>query len=267
MKISVIIPTYKPKDYFWECLDSLISQTIARENFEVIIVLNGCKDPWLKLIKDYIETYMYGMNINLIVTELAGVSNARNLALNVAKGEYITFIDDDDYVSPAYLQQLYDKAAPDTISLCYPYAFNDGKPDIQLSYSITSAYDKWTDKRSVRLSCTVRKYFSGPCMKLIPMNFIHDRRFNPAFCNGEDSLFMFLISDRFDRFAFTDETAIYYRRFRTGSAVTSHRSRWQTIRNSILMICEYTKIFFRDMPHYNFEFYVTRVLASVRSMI
>ena len=122
-KISIIIPTYKPQTYIWECLDSLRNQTFAKDKFEVIIVLNGCINPWKCQIEDYIANKMQGMNVNFIHTEQRGVSNARNLALDLVKGEYVTFIDDDDFVSPSYLEELYVKASPDTISLCYPYAF------------------------------------------------------------------------------------------------------------------------------------------------
>ena len=124
--ISVIIPTYKPQSYIWECLESLVNQTFPRRHFEVILVLNGCTEPWKSQIEDYISKKMLGMNVNFIHTRQGGVSNARNIALDAAIGEYVTFIDDDDFVSEHYLEKLYAKASTDTISLCYPYAFNDG---------------------------------------------------------------------------------------------------------------------------------------------
>lgn len=161
MQISVIIPTYKPQAYIYECLGSLAAQTIDKSLFEVIVILNGCCEPYYLQLQEFIASEMPGVNVNLLQTDTPGVSNARNVGLDVVCGQYVTFIDDDDYVSPAYLEQLYAKAAPDTISLCYPYAFNDGEPDIQRPYPITSAYDKWADKLPVRLSSTVRKYFSG----------------------------------------------------------------------------------------------------------
>ena len=119
MYISVIIPTYKPKAYLWECLDSLIIQSFPKEDFEVILVLNGCDEPYKSAIENYISTKMQRMNINFINTKQGGVSNARNLGLDVARGKYITFIDDDDYISSSYLQDLFNIANRDTISLCY----------------------------------------------------------------------------------------------------------------------------------------------------
>ena len=178
-----------------------------------------------------------------------------------AKGEYITFIDDDDYISECYLEELYANAAQDTISLCYPYAFNDGNPNIQLSYGITEAYEYCIRKGCNSISSKVRKFFSGPCMKLIPMSYIQDKRFNVNFKNGEDCIFMFLISNKFQKMAFTSKNAIYYRRFREGSAVTTERSKKEQIQNSLKCMNEYTKIFLRG--NYSLYFYASRIVAEI----
>lgn len=82
MDISVIIPTYKPQSYIWECLDSLKNQTFAKERFEIILVLNGCREPYYSQIHAYIENNLHGYNVNFIQTDQGGVSNARNIALD-----------------------------------------------------------------------------------------------------------------------------------------------------------------------------------------
>lgn len=264
MKISVIIPTYKPKDYIWECLDSLIAQTFPKEDFEIVLVLNGCSEPW----KSQIESYISGkpLNFKFIHTERGGVSNARNVALDVATGDYVTFIDDDDYVSPRYLEELYLISSEDTIGISYPFAFNDSEPQKQLSYEMTSLYEKEfsIDKKAYPRA---RKFFSGPWMKLIKMSFIQGRRFDARFKNGEDSIFMFLISDRFKYIRFADKSACYYRRFRDGSAVTTKRNRWTIILNEINKMITYSCIYWRNPKHYCLSFYLTRLLGAVRCMI
>lgn len=267
MKISVIIPTYKPQDYLWECLDSLVAQTFPKDDFEVILVLNGCAEPYKSAIEKYIVEKMQVMNINFIHTDVGGVSNARNLALDQVRGEFVTFIDDDDFVSPKYLELLYEKADAETISLCYPYAFNDGYVDTRLSYFLNSVYEEFHQKNNLRISYKVRKYFSGPCMKFIPMNFIQERRFDVRFKYGEDSLFMFLISDKFKKFAFTNKDAIYYRRYRSGSAVTSKRKRIDVFTNGIKQIGVYFLYFIRNPFKYNLKFFLTRILASIHGIL
>ena len=262
MKISVIIPTYKPAEYIWECLDSLEKQTFPKDDFEVILVLNGCKEPYNTQIIEYIDKS--NIQYNYIQTDQGGVSNARNIALDLAKGEYITFIDDDDFISPSYLEELYAKSSIDKIALCYPYAFKDGGK-LQLLYGITRQYEKrLSDGLQKFQKC--RKYFSGPWMKLIHRDVICDRRFDVRFKNGEDSLYMFLISNRFKYVEFTSREAIYYRRVRDDSAMRN-RSLYDKLCNGMLLMLEYTKIYLGGMLGYSFSFYLTRMLATIKGMM
>ena len=263
--ISVIIPTYRPQAYIWECLLSLATQTLPKNLYEIIIVLNGCNEPFHSQIQQYIIDYLPAHQVQLIQTDTGGVSNARNLGLDAAKGDYITFIDDDDYISPTYLEELYTLADENTIVLAYPYAFNDGKPNIQLPYRITNAYDYCIKYNCQTIASKARKFFSGPCMKLIPVSCIQDRRFDTRFRNGEDSLFMFLISDKFKILTFTSKNAIYYRRYRMGSASFSLNF-FQRLKNFIRLSIAYTRIYFSDIKQYNFNFYITRMMGSIRSI-
>lgn len=263
MKISVIVPTYRPQGYLWECLDSVYNQTFAKLDYELVLVLNGCDEPFHSQIEDWLDNHS-DLQVQFFQTDEGGVSNARNIALDNAKGEYITFIDDDDLISPSYLQELYDNAAPDTVSLCYPYAFNDGHIEKQLPYSITKAYDYICKHKCKKLSSMVRKYFSGPCMKLIPMSFIHGRRFDVRFRNGEDSLFMFLISDKIKKIAFTSKDATYYRRYRDNSAYTRGKTKREIISNKMSMIKAYISIYLKNPQKYSLFFFITRLLGTLR---
>ena len=151
MKISVIVPTYKPQAYLWECLDSIYNQTFPKNEYELILVLNGCNEPYNSQIKEWFSKHS-DLQVQYFQTDEGGVSNARNIALDNSKGDYLTFIDDDDLISPFYLQELYDTVAPDVVSLCYPYAFNDGVIEKQLPYGITYAYDYYMEHKCTSLS-------------------------------------------------------------------------------------------------------------------
>lgn len=262
MKISVIIPTYKPQCYLWDCLDSLVNQTFIKEDFEVILVLNGCEKPYKSKIEKYVSTKMQGMNVNFIHTLQGGVSNARNMGLDVANGEYVTFVDDDDFVSPTYLEELYQKASPSVISLCYPLSFIDGTNNYK-PYLITQNYEK-NKGRNICNYKYARKYFSGPVYKLIHRDIIGNRRFDVRFQNGEDALFMFCISDKFQDVAFTSKNAVYYRRVRSDSAVSRKKGSKRIIINVFNLIEAYCSIYFKNPIQYNFSFYATRILGAIR---
>lgn len=100
--ITIIIPVFNVENYIRECLESLFSQTYT--NFELIIVNDGSTDNSLKIIKEYIDEYPE--KIVLLNQENQGVSEARNLANNYIRGDYLIYIDPDDYLHPDYLKKL-----------------------------------------------------------------------------------------------------------------------------------------------------------------
>lgn len=263
MKISVIIPTYKPQTYLDECLESLDKQTFGKDFYEVLIILNGEKEPYATDIQEKLSRYSFYSEF--FYTPVAGVSNARNIGLDNARGEYVCFIDDDDYVSPAYLEKLYESASPNVVSLCRPQAFLDETRDY-VRYGTTETYDRFSEGDFVSPS-KVRKFFNGPCMKLISMSFIQGRRFDIRFKNGEDSLFMFLISDKMKRCRLASPQAIYYRRFRQNSAMTRDRSIKEVLINSLRMIAEYTRIYLSAPNRYSFVFYFYAIRGAVAAVV
>lgn len=265
LKISVIVPSFKPGVYLWECLDSLGRQTLSKQEFEVILVLNGCKEPYDCRIHEYLERHS-DLKVVYIQTDQMGVSNARNMALDIANGEYVAFIDDDDYVSPSYLEELYSVSSHNTVGLCYPFSFKDGTPQEQISYPITETYNKLANRGRQPFEKS-RKFFSGPCMKLIYAGIIQDRRFNVNYQNGEDSLFMFLISNQFEYVDYTSTNAVYYRRYRVNSAVTRKRKPSEIIKNRLSLIASYSSIYIRHPREYRLSFYLTRLIAAIHNMI
>ena len=265
MTISVIIPTYKPKEYFWTCLESLSQQTLPYNRYEVIIILNGCSEPWKSQIEDFIASEMSGVNVIFIHTDIPGVSNARNLGIDAMHGHYVFFLDDDDYLSLTCLQEMLSLQTGNVVVECYPYAFNDGDELVkQQSYVLTDAYEYCIKHKCLRLNSPARRFFSGPCMKLIPYEYIGSRRFDTRFKNGEDSLFMFSISDKIKDIVYTSKDAVYYRRYREGSALNLHRSKLERIKNVLKSIKVYTSFYIKG--GYSTYFFATRILAELRNV-
>lgn len=264
MEISVIIPTYKPQNYLYECLRSLNNQTFDKTKYETIVVLNGCCEPYKSQIIRFIREQST-CNIRLIQTESAGVSNARNLGLCEAKGEYFVFVDDDDFVSSCYLEELFNCSDEDTIGLCYPLQFLEGTDDYN-PYYITKYYNRLVNVGVVDFY-KADGYFGGPVYKMIHRGIINKRTFNTKYQNGEDTLFMFLISDRMKKVSFTSRNAIYYRRIRAESATQSKKKIKAILKNRFCLMQEFTKLYFSDVKNYNFRFYLKFMSGSIKAII
>ncbi len=100
--ISVIVPVYNVENYIRKCIDSILKQTYS--DYELILVDDGSTDSSSNICKEYKFKHS---NIQLIEKPNGGLSDARNAGVAVAKGQYITFIDSDDYVNEDYLKVLY----------------------------------------------------------------------------------------------------------------------------------------------------------------
>ena len=213
------------------------------------------------MIDDYISRNMSDMNITFIQTNIGGVSNARNIGLDLAQGEYITFVDDDDYISPSYLEELNNLASHDVVAISNAKAFYDENRE-PAPYGLDKYYSIYSKEKGVQKFYKCRKFFSGPVMKLIHRDIIGDRRFDVRFKNGEDNLFLFLISNRLRFVKFAPENAIYYRRYRANSAMQRPRSCKDKIKNSTKIVCEYISIYAKG--GYSLAFFCTRILAEIK---
>ena len=100
--ISIIIPIYQVEKYLHRCVDSVIDQTYS--NLEIILVDDGSLDNCPKICDEYAKK---DKRIKVIHKKNGGLSDARNKGLSIMKGEYVSFIDSDDYVEKDYIEYLY----------------------------------------------------------------------------------------------------------------------------------------------------------------
>ena len=97
-KYSVIIPNYNKEKYVKECLDSIFNQTLSKDMYEVIVIDDGSTDNSLDIIKNY--------DVKLLRTNRKRAGGARNVGIDAAQGEYIIFVDSDDYL---YSNEVFEK--------------------------------------------------------------------------------------------------------------------------------------------------------------
>ena len=123
--VSVIVPIYKVEKYMHRCVDSIINQTYKK--IEIILVDDGSPDSCGKICDEYAEK---DNRIKVIHKENGGLSDARNAGIDIAKGNYLTFIDSDDYVTEDYVEFLLNllKESDADMSVCkHTIVYNDSK--------------------------------------------------------------------------------------------------------------------------------------------
>ena len=108
IKLSIIVPVYNTEQYLEKCLDSLVKQTL--KEIEIILINDGSPDNSEVIIKKYLKMYN---NIKYIKKDNGGLSSARNEGLKHVQGEYIGFVDSDDYVKVDMFEKMYNKIIKD----------------------------------------------------------------------------------------------------------------------------------------------------------
>lgn len=265
LKASVIIPTYKPQDYIYECMHSVLHQSYPPENYEIIVIINGCDQPYRDSLSDFIDSIsLPSHNIHLLQTDQGGVSNARNIGLDEAQGEYILFLDDDDYISPTYIESLVSCATPNSIVAAKLSLFDDQTRQ-EIQTALTKAYDTASEqiKKNPLTLYSGRRLLSAVGGKAIPRKLIGNLRFNPNFALGEDSLFITTLTKRMHSILLAPPHAIYYVRQRNNSASRRPISNYSQISNALRLAWQYTRMYLSDIPHNNLKFYLTRIAASL----
>ena len=123
MKVSVIVPVYNTKDYLDKCLDSLINQTL--EDMEIIVINDGSKENVEDIITKYKDKIVYIKNTN------HGIGYSRNLGIKKAKGEYIGFVDSDDYVNRDMYLDYYNYAKENDLDIVVADYYRCGQDGIR----------------------------------------------------------------------------------------------------------------------------------------
>ena len=124
-KVSVIVPVYKVEEYIDVCINSIINQSY--KNLEIILIDDGSPDKCGKICDNYCKI---DNRIKVIHQENGGLSSARNAGILKATGDYLVFIDSDDYVNPLYIEKLYDtiKSTNTLIGACNYKNIYDNEP-------------------------------------------------------------------------------------------------------------------------------------------
>ena len=215
-KISVIVPVYNVEAYLERCVESILQQTYT--HFELILINDGSTDSSGQICDHLASQYE---NIKVYHIENAGVSNARNMGIQLATGSWVTFIDSDDLVTQDYLATL--ASAVEGVNVGFVIApLHHIKNGIVTDLpSHSGKTELWSTEETMKeLLMTTRTSFF-PVAKLFKRDLLADEKFNTNYHLAEDALFLteLLLKTRCSC-VFIDKP-VYYYDHREGSATTS----------------------------------------------
>ena len=172
MFFSVVVPVYNVEKYLAECVDSVLRQTFA--DFELILVDDGSKDASGALCDEYAAK---DSRVKVIHKENGGLSDARNVGTAAAVGDYVVYIDSDDYVADSdFLEKIYEKAKNGTDIICYKFKkfYEDSKTFGECDFAFPDLSECETFADRIRYLVKTNSFYCSAWSKSIKLSLLRD---------------------------------------------------------------------------------------------
>lgn len=238
-KISVIVPVYNVEAYLERCVESILHQTYT--NFELILINDGSTDSSGQICDQLAHQ---NENIKVYHIENAGVSNARNIGIQLATGVWITFVDSDDFVTKDYLATLASAVEGGNVGFVIAPLHHIKNGIVTDLPPYSGRKELWSTEETMKELLMTTKTSFFPVAKLFKRDLLVDEKFNTDYHLAEDALFLteLLLKTRCSS-VFIDKP-IYYYDHREGSATTSvNRYVFDTIKVYMRIIAQVSQVF------------------------
>ena len=230
-KVTVVIPIYNADKYLDKCLNSIVNQTF--KDIEIIAINDNSTDNTLSILNNYQEKYPYITIINN--SKNYGIGYNRNLGIKNAKGDYILFIDSDDYLESDMIEKVYNKLTTDNSDMAifnYNKIVSGNKISNQINiekYSTTSLMDSPELLMDVNFS---------PWNKMYKKGLLKDNSF-PENLKYEDAIFVLKTITRSKKISFINENLYNY--------LVHDKSETTVMDNRVFDILEITKMMVKEL--------------------
>lgn len=237
VKVSIILTVFNTSNYLEQCLDSIVSQTL--KDIEIICVDDGSTDESLKILKKYRDR---DNRVTLISQKNSGAGAARNRGLSIARGEYLSFLDSDDFFEPDMIEKAYNCCKNNSSDFCVFRSDSYIEPDD--SYIKTP----WTIRKEILPS---KKVFSIKDVKDIFKLFVGwawDKLYYADFIKENmilfqeirttnDMFFVFSALVKAERISVISNTLAHHRRGK-GTLATTREVSWQCFHTALIKLKE-----------------------------
>ncbi|MBE5939348.1 MAG: glycosyltransferase family 2 protein [Lachnospiraceae bacterium] len=269
-KISIIIPAYNVEDYIVECVESVVNQTL--QDIEIIVVDDGSTDSTGRLLDEMAEK---DSRLIVIHKENGGVTSARNTGIERAKGEFIGFVDGDDYIAENMYEEVYNLAKETGVDVVSTQKFYMvGKNSIEvrqciLEEGIYSKSDKsieyvynniWNYKKKTGIAGTLwcytcKKDKFWEIQKKVPLDMK----------NSEDVMAVYALMSQIDSICITG-VPFYYYRLREDSAIHSIQDYYMSYWNKVYVFVKeyFENHYMSDVLMKQLKYRVTYGIHSMR---
>lgn len=241
--ISIIVPVYNTEKYLETCLESLVNQSLYE--LEIICVNDGSLDRSLEVLNKYAQK---DGRIQVITQKNGGLSAARNTALDQVKGQYVLFVDSDDWIDTILCEQLYQIATKENADCVMCSYIKEFKNHSTINHIFDKAYISWNEQA---IQSQIRRKLFGlvgeelakpqdgdlivsACMQLFRSTLLQDLRFvDNKVIGTEDALYQIMFYKKCRKFVYIDQPLYHYRKTNESSITSSYNAtlfeKWQNL--------------------------------------
>ena len=220
IKVSVIVPVYNNCEYIGNTLDSIINQDF--DDFEIIVVDDGSTDDSLEIVRGKLSSS--AVSYEIIHQDNAGVSQARNCGINKSRGDYLVFVDADDFIARNHLSELYNG---ETDFSLIQLVKKDGD-NLSVPYSFPESLISCNDFIKMELNMEIPFNF---CQLIYKASIIKENniKFTPNLIYGEDTEFALKALSFGDKISISNEVTYYYIQHGQSAIRTSEFRRFEIV--------------------------------------
>jgi len=213
--ISVIVPVFNVECYLSKCLDSILAQTY--NSLDIIVIDDGSTDNSPKICDDYA---IKDERIKVIHKKNDGLSSARNFGLGAMRGEYVTFVDSDDWIEPYMCEKLLNELIDNKCDVAFGLQYDNYEKGKELKqiYCVMEIDRIILDKENAMRAYLERKISGTACGILYNKSIFHDIRF-PEGKQWEDQAIMFPLLNKIERAVICNSYVYHY--FRRANSTTT----------------------------------------------